>query len=355
MANFNYFAFNPYNATDPLAGGTLALPILQNTATVPDGEICQPADFTKISPNPVYSQVDEFLTFQDSDGETISVAGITEADWNSIDIDYNSVPIYGASTSGAIFKETWLASWMTFLNLAAFINDPIFTQIFNDFNSSDNYKKLSGQSIAYLTQTDDTLELSLGLNAYQNTFFTDWLTTNSGTTVSEMRVAIKDTPHFTSNVGRITYSDGTHNVWSFDARQYSNYEGPGVVNGNISIGGGNYITEIKFAGVEYEAMYVVRKEVDPRDPTFGLCSGVGEPFCIGDQIYVIDTSTLTSRNYLGTGSGFDWTWMGSPSEIDREWYIANITNPCTDFANTPISGQLFPLRVISECIFADFN
>ena len=153
----------------------------------------------------------------------------------------------------------------------------------------------------------------------------------------------------------LKYSIQTSNVWTFGGRSYELYAGDGVLNSNLTIGCGNIFAEIKLAGIEYAAKYIVKKEVDSRDPTFGLCSGEEGPFCIGDQIYVIDTSTLSTRLFTGTNLDFTWTWVGNQDTTYREWYIANITNPCVDFRAVPISELLFPLRVISECQFEDFD
>ncbi|MFV2014991.1 MAG: hypothetical protein ACC656_06165 [Candidatus Heimdallarchaeota archaeon] len=353
MASYNYFAFEANDISDPLAGGTLSEPVLQTTATIPTGEICQPADITKISPGTAYSQVDDIIVFQDMDNENVTVSGITKAEWNNVDQKYNGT-VYGSGTNGVTLKESWFAQWMEFLDLEDYINDPIFVDILQDFEDDDYFQQLSGLSISYLSQAGDTLELSLSVNCYQTSFFTDWLNSNSGSTVIEMKTKIKSSPHFISNAGKIEYFNDYNYVWSFDTRKY-NYDGDGVTSASLTNGGGNIFYEIKFASLEYEALYSVKKDVDPRDPTFGLCSGEDKPFCVADEIFVIDISSLTRRTYSGTGNDFIWTWMGSPSAINREWYIANISDPCNDYTFTPISEMLFPLRVISECEYGDFG
>lgn len=360
MANYNYFAFTEDDPVDKLSGGILADYVNNNgvIAPAPIGELCQPNEIIKLSPNNDlnnlnYSQIDDYIDFTIS-GENVRVAGLTELDWNEID-DIDT------------FKEVWFKAWMNHVGLNSYTTEDIFNTLIADFENDDGFQKLSGPSVAYMHQNTETLEVTLGLNAYESNFWLDWIATHSTNPYStEIRKSLTNLPHFISHIAKITYSNDTHNTWSFDTRKYSTYSGPGVENGNILVGGGNYFTEIKFAGANYiidnnltteftKAKYVIKKNIDPRDPTFGLCSGEGEPFCVGDQLFVIDISIINDRIYSGTNAGFSWTWIGTPTDVDRKWHIANVSRPCTDYANIPINNMLFPLRVISECIFSDFN
>lgn len=355
MSNYNYFAFTEDDPADKLSGGELASPIYNSGAVAPApiGELCQPNEIIKLSPGEVYSQTDDYIDFN-INSELIRVAGLTELDWNEI-------------LDTEIFKEIWFKDWMIHIGLESYTTGDIFNTLLTDFETENGFKKLSGPSVAYVTQDSETLEVTLGLNAYESNFWIDWVSSHSTNPYStEIRKSLTNFPHFISHIAKITYSTDTHNTWSFDTRKYSTYYGPGVENSDISTGGGNYITEIKFAGTNYiidnnltvettKAKYVIRKTVDPRDPTFGLCSGEGEPFCVGDQLYVIDISIINDRIYSGTNADFSWTWIGTPTDVDRKWYIANVSRPCTDYRNIPINTMLFPLRVISECTFGDFN
>jgi len=359
MAQYNYFEFNPRNTNDPLAGGELSAPVeLNNIITTIDGTLCQPGEIKKLTPGVEYSTFEDYMKI-DID-QTVTISGLTEQDWEEISLE-----------TGNTFKKDFIINWMNFLNLSEFTDMSVMDSIMNFFEDINFFKLMSGPSVAYLTQDPITLEVSLGLNSYNVTYWLDWINANSNTNyalyATQIRKKIKPLPHFITHIAKIQYSNTTEKTWSFDTRYYTEYSGDGVNNASLEVGGGNYFTEIKFAGLHYtinnnieiyqtKAKYIVKKNIDQRDPTFGLCSGEGEPFCIGDQVFIIDTSILNNRIYTGSDSNsFTWTWIGTSSNIDRKWYIANVSNPCTDYTNVAISDMLFPLRAISECKFENFN
>lgn len=355
MANYNYFAFTINDSEDTLAGGELAGPAYNSNAIAPEptGMICQPDEIIKLSPGNNYSSDDDYIDFN-INGDTVKVSGLTEIDWNEL------------NDANESFKLEWFKAWMTHLGLKTFIDDTdLIIDIMSEFESVNGFQQLSGPSISYLTQNTESSEFALGVNSYNTVFWKNWIATSTNSNVPAIRKIIKSTPHFISHIAKIAYSNDTHNTWSFDNRHYYLYTGDGAENGDISAGGGNYFTEIKFAGLYYtsdnyinsqiKAKYVVKRNIDYRDPTLGLCSGEGGPFCIGDQLYIIDISILNDRIYNGTNAGFSWTWMGTATDVDRKWHIANVSKPCVDYKNVPINDMLFPLRAISECKFEDFN
>jgi len=360
MAKYNYFDFTANDIQDPLSGGVLSTPIFNNAiAPEPDGILCQPGNIVKLSPGDDYSDTEDYIKFYTDLDQILTVYGLTEQDWNKIDLNTNNS-----------FKKDFIIDWMKFLNLGEFIDDPIVDVLLTYFEVNNIFKLLSGPSVAYVNQDIETQEVTVRLNSYSVTFWFDWITDNITSNYSQYALQfkriIKPAPHFVTHIAKIEYSNTIENTWSFDALIYNEYTGPGVTNSSLSEGGGKIFSEIKLAGLYYtinnninveytKAKYIAKKNLDPRDPTFGRCSGDGPPFCIGDQVFIVDTSIVNHRYYSGSNIDFTWTWIGTSSTVDRKWYIANVSNPCTDYTNVPISEMLFPLRAISECKFENFN
>ena len=145
----------------------------------------------------------------------------------------------------------------------------------------------------------------------------------------------------------MTYNNYSNLVYGFDAYFYIGLSVDDTMN--IENGGGNLVGEVKLAGNGVQANYILKKNINENDPTVGLCSGEDPPLCMGDQIIIVDTTVWTENN------GTSWTWIGDYSQLNYTWHIADVTNPCVDYQNIPISAMLFPLRYIEFCRFEDFS
>lgn len=356
MATYNYFSFVAAPA-DVIAGidlnkytGTLSAPTTSNAPTIPNAletpAIAQPGDVLKFSPGNLFG-TDELVTFTTGLDYPLTIESLTNSDWSNT------------------MKNKWFQSWMTKVGLGAFITQPVYTTLFNAWEALNGFEMLSGLSVAYVVQIPSTLEIKIGVNMYLSTFFSDWVISNPGTDASNIFAALTKENIYISNVGKVTYGGSTDFVWTFATPFiFSNYTGGGVTNSSLSNGGGNVFAEISLAGGIFdndlnsivEARYIVRKNVQPYDPTNGIASVESvyqAPFCIGDVLTVIDTSTYTTRTNLT--NTFNWTWFGNLINVPNIWYLADISNPCNDYKTVPIFDQLFPIRAISECKFENFD
>jgi hypothetical protein len=340
MANFYRYDFT---ATDNYTGELAAGYLEANTST-PFGGICQPGDSRKIAPGTNFGGNGDWLIWNLDHELRIVAPG--QFEWDSI------------SESGESYRHKWFKQFLVSVGLEEVINDIVlYTELFDDFNNTGNFEIISGPCVAYVEQDSNTFEVKIGVNSYDNRFFIDWLDANqTNPKYNFVSDRLNPSPHYTTHVMLVEYSADSHLLYSFDGTVYSGYTGPGATISNLENGGGNIYTEFRLAGIEYEADYDIKENVDVNDPTGGLCSGnIVEILCIGEKYWVIDKSTLSKRNFTGTNNDFTWTWVNSHDAIDRKWFIADVSQPCTDYANIPISEMLFPLRVISECTFEDFN
>jgi len=351
---YNYYTFT--QGADFYTGNYNA-PV--NSATLPTGTVCQPGDILKMSPGNVFG-TGESITFSLDYSLTIESPLVT--DWDTS------------------FKNEWFQAYMTKVGLSRFITNPIYPTLLSAFEATFGFEQLSGLSIAYVNQDAASLEVRIGVNLYINTFFEDWIFANAadpylGAVAADLFGTLKPGPHYISNVGKVTYGGWSDFVWSFATPYtFTNYAlagGEGLENG-----GGNMFKEIKLAGALFDdanvskvnAHYLVVKNVPIDDPTKGYCTyyrsknepGFNSnvtaylgPFCIGDVLTVINDSVYTTRTNMT--NTFTWTWFGDHIDVPTTWYLADITNPCTDYKTVPIFDMLFPLRVVSECKYEDFN
>lgn len=351
---YNYYSFT--QALD-FYTGTYSAPV--NSLTTPIGTVCQPGDVLKMSPGTVFG-TGELLNF--ALDYTLTIESPSSVDWTSA------------------LRDTWFQAYMTKVGLSRFITDPIYPTLLAAWTSSMGFEKISGLSIAYVNQDSTSKEVRIGVNCYVDTFFEDWIFTHApdphlGPVAADMNGTIKPGPHYISHVGKVTYGGWTDFVWSFGTPYiFSNY----TLSGNESLtnGGGNSFKEIKLAASLFDANnnsivnahYVVVKNVPANDPTKGLCTYLRSknepgfnssttaylgPFCMGDVLNVINDSVYTTRT--NTTSSFTWTWYGDNFNVPVTWYLADISNPCTDYKTVPIYDMLFPLRVVSECKYENFN
>lgn len=309
---------------------------------IPNGNISQPADILKFNAGiNTWSQLPESHYFLNNEIEIKSLSG---TDW-TINL-----------------KNLWFDDYLKYINLSSYISPSERTTLFNYINTLNIYESLSSPSIAYVTRHDGTNgliidpyltnEVSIGLNVYDNPYIRDYA----------LQLPINDllrnkifTYHrsgeiFISNLCKVKYQGYENIVWCFDGIEYKDYNITNIgLTPSLSNGGGNVFGEVKLAGNHIQAHYIVKKNVKQNDPTFGLCSGEGKPFCFGDEIVLIDTTCFTSNGSNG------WTWIGNYSDINFIWNIADITHPCTYFRDVEIFSQIFPLRVIQFCEFNNFN
>lgn len=354
MATYNYYGFA--QGASYYAGSYSAA---VNTATMPTGSICQPGDVLKFSPGNSYG-TNEIMTF--ALDYNLTIESMTVGDWDTVT------------------KDKWFQSYMTKVGLSRFITDPIYAKLLSDWEAGFGFERLSGLSLAYVYQDTISLEVRLGVNLYIDTFFEDWVFTNApsptyGTIASDIFGTLKPGPHYISNVGKITYGTWTDFVWSFGVPNiFDEYVTLGTEN--LANGGGNLFAEIKLAGGYFNASnesivnahYIVVKNVPQDDPTKGICTYLRSkneigfntnttaylgPFCVGDVLTVINDSVYTTRTNLT--SVFTWTWFGNLYDVPTLWYLADISNPCQDYQTVPVYDMLFPLRVISECKYENFD
>lgn len=356
MATYNYYHFNQGS----YYAGTYDVPVNDENAWINGtaGTVCQPGSILKFSPGNIYG-TDEIINF--ALDYTMSIESLTVSDW-----DLN-------------MKNEWFQAYMTKVGLKRFITEPVYDILFNQWESDFGFEQLSGLSLAYVYQEPVSLEVRLGINVYANTFFQDWIFANAndpnlGVVAADLYGTLKPGTHYISNVGKITYGGHTDIVYSFGIPNvFTEY----VLTGGESLatGGGNLFKEIKLAGAIFkdnesvvQAHYIVVKNVPEDDPTKGYCTALRAknesgfntavtaylgPFCVGDVLTVINDSIYTTRTNLT--NTFTWTWFGDLSDIPTTWYLADITNPCTDYRTVPIFDMLFPLRVVSECKYEDFD
>lgn len=327
--NILYYGFNEVGK---YSGTQLDASIGTETAT--EGSICQPSDVVKLSAGTnAWEQdiqiIDDFLS-----GE-IEISSMTAIDWSIIQ------------------KENWFNSYLKYTGLETLINSTYYSELFNIIESNNIFEHLSGASIAYVTQSPSSGEISIGCTVYEYDFLLQHgLSLPVGNDLRNIILSnhIIKTPYI-SNVFKVNYNGFIDVVWCFDGIIYDNYNISNLSNEpSLTNGGGNIFGEVKLAGDGLRAHYIVKKNIDSNDPTMGLCSGDDKPFCMGDQIVIIDTTTWTENN--GTSG---WTWVGDFTQLEYIWHIADVTNPCTDYRAVPIFDMFFPLRVIEHCQFLDFN
>lgn len=332
---YHYFPFTPisdYTGTYSAYSST--------SFTIPIGNICQPADILKFNAGETpWSQPMDSQYFLNNE---IRIFSLNITDWTTI------------------LKDKWFDDYLKYVNLYNYLTPSEKATLYNYIESENIFEKISAPSIAYVTRNDGTNgliidpfltnEVSIGLNVYHTPLILDYVNTLPNNTPLKNKVFQyhKKGDVLISNVCKVTYQNQTEYMWCFDGIEYKNYDISNIgLIPSLTNGGGNIFGEIKLAGNYIQAHYIVKKNVDYNDPTFGLCSGQGKPFCFGDEIVIVDTTCWTSNDTSG------WTWIGNMSSMDYTWHIANITDPKV-YGTVPISEQLFPLRVIQFLLFSDF-
>lgn len=328
--NYNFVSTGDFQGTQtgPVAG----------TEGAVGGDLCEPGQIVKLSAgSDAWSQDPQIIT--DFLGNNLSIASLQSTAW---------------STS---FKDEWLQAYMTHVGLESIISDSAYyNTILAKAESLNLFQQLSGPSIGWVTQNSTSGEVSIGLNAYENQFIKDFALTM--TVGNSLRNAILNNhinnTIYISNCADITYQTFSDIVYAFDAYVFEQYDLSSLtMTPSLENGGGNIFGEVKLAGNGVLAHYIVKKNVNHDDPTLGLCSGDLGPFCIGDEIILIDT-TIWTENFGTAGTG-PWSWLGDYSQLNYDWYIADISDVCNTFKYIPISNILVPFRAIMFCKFEDFG
>lgn len=292
------------------------------------GSICSPGDIVKF--NDLNWNNSYTLTFLNN----LHISNVTESEWTPQ------------------LKESWITAYIKYIGLGTLSNTD-FNLILQKAEDINLFYQLSNPSIAYVNQDLVTNEISISLNVYDLRFVIDLGNTLPNNSTFRNSIYLNHTPDLAlvSNVCKVEYLGQVEYVWCFDGMVYDGYipsEVPSLING-----GGNIFGTVKMAGNGIATKYIVKKNIDLMDPTMGICSGEGGPFCMGDEIHLIDTSVWTTNNF-GTG-GTSWTWVGDYSQFKYQWDIADITNPCVDYRNYSPSDMRFPIRAIQFCTFGDFS
>jgi hypothetical protein len=330
----------PFTITGNFAG--TYSPYSSSSFAIPTGNISQPSDTLKfIAGTNAWSQTPQNITFLNGE---VAIATLHGTDWNTT------------------LKNKWFDDYLKFIFVANFLTPSEKTTLFNYVQTKDIFQQLSSPSIAYVTKNDGTnglvidpfltSEISIGMTVHEFTPVMDYAKTlpNNNPLKNKIYLRHRQGRCLVSNVCKVVYKSFQDYVWCFDGLEYKDYDisNIGLVP-SITNGGGNFFGEVKLGGDYIQAHYIVKKNVNHNDPTFGLCSGDGKPFCIGDEIVIVDTTCWTTYN-----STSGWTWIGDMSSMDYVWHIADITEPKV-YSNIPIGDLLFPLRIIQFLLFQDFN
>lgn len=337
----NYFPFTQIDNFTGIYG------LVESTSGVIEtiGNTCEPNDIIKLNVgDDVFSQIPEQITYSNIN---LKIETLSSSDW-SISL-----------------KEEWFNAYISHIGLISKISPSQYSTLFNYAESINIFEELSAPSIAYVNRNDGTNaynddnfitnEVFIGLNVYKNNFIKDYADSLSPSTLRDtIYNNIKTSDTYISNAAKITYQGFTDIVFCFEGLKYELYDISNIgVEPSLINGGGNIFGEVKLAGDAIQAHYKVRKNVNPKDPTYGYCSGVGkeqgEGFCMGDEIVLVDTTVWTTNGTSG------WTWIGDFSILPYEWNVSDVSQPCTYYRDVSIYDILFPLRIIQYCIFDDFN
>jgi len=310
---------------------------------IPMGNICQPSDSLKFNAGTSsWIQTPDTYTFLNSELDITSLNG---TDW---------------STS---LKNEWFESYLIQVCVNDYLVPSEKALILTYLESIDLFQTLSSPSILYVTRNDGTNgliidpllinnEVSIGMNVYKSDYIIDFAKTlpNNNGLKNKIYSYHKKGNIYISNVCKVNYNGYEDYVWCFDGLVYNNYDiaNIGIVP-SLTNGGGNIFGEVKLAANYIQAHYIVKKNVNNLDPTFGLCSGGGKPFCTGDELVIVDTSSYTTNGTSG------WSWIGDYSTIPITIHIADVSNPCVDYSNVGIGSMFFPFRIIQFCLFNDFG
>jgi hypothetical protein len=293
-----------------------------------NGNICYPSDVVKIQDDDIYN----FNTLQ-----------ITKPKINDWTNDNKTMWL----TTYLKFINLWNDNTINNINYQGIGSNPIWFNLILTYADTINiWTYLSGLSLAYINESSSG-EISIGVNVYDTRFVMDYASTlpNNNALKTYILLSHKQNECYVSNVGYCDYKGFKKLVWCFDGTKY-NY----VSTGDLITGCGNVFNEIKLAGNGIKTHYIIKRNVNYLDPTQGLCSGDSGAFCTGDEIMVIDDSELSTYNPTD-----GWTFIYNPlTQFNYTWYVADVSNPCVDYANYPVMEMKFPIRVIAECEVGNF-
>lgn len=326
-----------YNFTETGSfSGILSSPELLQPTDILEGTVCQPSNIIKLNSGTGWETTASTIVIND-----IVIQSMSESDWT------------------ASKKEEWVSAYVKHCGITC--DTAELSLILGYLESIDIFQRLSGACIAYTMHNNGSTseppfddgfvsgERFLGIGAYPHDFLREYAATLpiNNTLRDKIYSEHNNGATYISNVCKLTYDSQTEVVYSFGCVSYPLYDTTSHTP-SLENGGGSNFAEIRFAGSGLQAHYKVRKNIDPSDPTFGLCSGEGQPFCMGDEIVIVEDSCYTES----TGG---WSWIGDLSVVEREIYLADVTKPCEYYRNVPITDMVFPMRIIQFCNFDDFN
>jgi hypothetical protein len=298
------------------------------------GDVAQPSDIIKIEHSLDWSNITT-LSFTNLSSE-LKISNLIESDWTDES------------------KHEWFNSYLKHVGMNSLIDGKYYNELYQIANDNNIFYLISYPSIAYVNQDIVSGEITIGMNVYNMDFLLQ--TAKVLPHENPLKSIIFDnhlknednSPYkvYISAVSKVTYQGVTKKVWCFGGLEYDYLTDLST----IETGGGNVFGEVKMAGNGIKASYITKKNVDEEDPTLGLVSGeVIQNYCMGDKIYLIDTTVWTKN------TGADWTWVGDFSLLDYKWHIADITEPNIDFKASSIDNMLFPVRVLEDYTLGDFG
>jgi hypothetical protein len=326
MKAIKYYGFNSTSKF----GGNVVPPIEASVDTT-IGEFGFPGDVLKLAHgSDAWAQEPQHLFFLNSE---LVVSKVESGDWTEE------------------LRHKWFKSYLRYCKLEMLIGSVYYDILYDILLQQNMFQMLSGPSIAYVNRDSVSQEVSIGMNVYEVPFVYDYAVSLPSNSSLRNIVLSNHRPGkvLVSNACKVDYLAQEEVVWCFDGVKYKyNLSALGFAP-TLTTGGGDHFGEVKLAGNGVYANYIIKKNIDKDDPTIGLCSGVVGPFCMGDEIVLIDTSVWST--YV---DGV-WSWVGDFTQFDYIWHIADITNPCKDYRNVPAYYMRFPLRVVQNCKFDDFN
>lgn len=335
-------SYNRFLFTDSLEtfSGTYVLD--NSTLSVPNGNIHRPGNILKFNNgSDPWSQTPMYVEYLNSE---LTITTVQQINW-----DNNN-------------KSRWIGEFLSYLGLINYLDMIESQQLISVLENDDIFRKLSGPSLAYINRNDgidpnsynyDLInnEVNIGLNTYEYNIIYNYGLSLPDTSLLKEKILMycKEDARI-SNACLVTYKGKTEILYCFGGYHYKNYDISAIPEPTLLSGGGNWFGEVKIAGNGVKAHYIVKAGVDDNDPTGGLLSGHTLPFCMGETIVIIDTTTWSTFNGVD-----DWTYENGSTYHPYIWNIADVTNPCVDYSGVPISELLFPLRVIQFCEFGDFK
>jgi hypothetical protein len=337
---YNYF---PFTITGNFSGEYSHYS--STSFNIPSGNIAQPSDILKFnSGSDAWSQIPTSHTFLNGE---LTVSSLSGTDWTPS------------------LKNEWFVAYLSYVNLNNYLAPSEITTLFNYVETLDIFQQLSSPSLSYVTKNNGTQgliidpllinnEVSIGLNTYPFTAIMDYANTLPNNNILKNKIlTYYKQQNYISNCCKVSYKGFTNIVWCFEGIEYPLYNISNIgLTPSLINGGGNMFSEVKLAGNNIQAHYIVKSNVDINDPTGGLCSGGNKPFCVGDYISIVDTTCWSSNS-----STSGWSWLSSDYSQLTDlyvWGIADVSNPCTDFKNVELGDLFFPIRVILFCKILNF-